>query len=119
MSNETAASCDILIKNVPGDIVQELGRRAEAHFRSRSGEITAILAAVCRSDATLPGLGVGEALPTLRGTDGVNQDRGSASARRCRFTDANGYCTNEAMQGGGFKCTGLSCGGRVELEVGV
>lgn len=51
---------DILLKNVPADIVQELGRRAEAHFRSRSGEIMAILAAVCRSDATLPGLGVGE-----------------------------------------------------------
>lgn len=63
MSNETAASCDVLLKNVPGDIVQELGRRAEAHFRSRSGEIMAILAAVCRSDATLPGLGVGETVP--------------------------------------------------------
>ena len=63
MSDETAASCDILIKNVPSDIVQELGRRAEANFRSRSGEIMAILAAVCRSDATLPGLGVGETVP--------------------------------------------------------
>lgn len=64
MSNEAVGGCDILIKNVPGDIVQELGRRAEAHFRSRSGEIMAILAAVCRSDATLPGLGIGETLPT-------------------------------------------------------
>lgn len=54
MSNETAASCDILIKNVPGDIVQELGRRAEAHFRSRSGEIMAILAAVTRGRVELP-----------------------------------------------------------------
>ena len=63
MSDETAASCDILIKNVPSDIVQELGRRAEANFRSRSGEIMAILAAVCRSDATLPGLGVSETVP--------------------------------------------------------
>lgn len=54
MSNETAASCDILIKNVPGDIVQELGRRAEAHFRSRSGEIMAILAAVTRGRVEPP-----------------------------------------------------------------
>ena len=54
MSNETAASCDILIKNVPGDIVQELGRRAEAHFRSRSGEIMAILAAVTRGSVEPP-----------------------------------------------------------------
>lgn len=30
----------------------------------------------------------------------------------CRFTDANGYCTNEKMQGGGFKCAGPSCEGR-------
>lgn len=28
---------------------------------------------------------------------------------RCRFTDANGYCTNEKMQGGGFKCMGPEC----------
>jgi len=74
MSNEAVGGCDILIKNVPGDIVQELGRRAEAHFRSRSGEIMAILAAVCRSDATLPGLGIGETLPTLRDTEAANQD---------------------------------------------
>ena len=56
-------SCDILLRGVPCDVVQELGRRAEAHFRSRSGEIMAILAAVCRSDATLPGLGIGETVP--------------------------------------------------------
>ena len=61
--NGAAESCDILIKNVPGDVVQELGRRAEAHFRSRNGEIMAILAAVCRSEATLPGLGIGETIP--------------------------------------------------------
>ena len=59
----TVESCDILIKNVPRDVVQELTRRAEINFRSRSGEIIAILASVCRSDATLPGLGVGETVP--------------------------------------------------------
>ena len=35
---------------------------------------------------------------------------------RCRFTDANGYCTNENMQGGGFKCAGPSCEGREEVD---
>ena len=30
----------------------------------------------------------------------------------CRFTDANGYCTNGNMQGGGFKCMGPECEGR-------
>lgn len=69
-----AESCDILLRGVPGDVVQELARRAEAHFRSRSGEIVAILAAVCRSDATLPGLGVGETVPTIRGTEVAYQD---------------------------------------------
>lgn len=35
---------------------------------------------------------------------------------RCRFTDANGYCTNKNMQGGGFKCAGPSCEGREEIR---
>ena len=75
MSNEAATSCDILLKNVPGDIVQELGRRAEAHFRSRSGEIMAILAGVCRGDATLPGLGIGETVPAA--SAGVPAEHGT------------------------------------------
>lgn len=71
----TVECCDILIKNVPGDVVQELTRRAEINFRSRSGEIIAILAAVCRSDATLPGLGVGETMLTASvGVSGDAQD---------------------------------------------
>ena len=76
MSNEAVGGCDILIKNVPGDVVQKLTRRAEVNFRSRSGEIIAILAAVCRSTATLPGLGVGETVPTIRGSEAANQDGG-------------------------------------------
>ena len=36
---------------------------------------------------------------------------------RCRFTDANGFCTNDAMQGGGFKCFGAGCGGREEVPL--
>lgn len=35
---------------------------------------------------------------------------------RCRFTDANGYCTNKNMQGGGFKCAGPGCEGREEVD---
>ena len=35
---------------------------------------------------------------------------------RCRFTDANGYCTNKNMQGGGFKCMGPECEGREEVD---
>ena len=69
-----AESCDILLRGVPCDVAQELGRRAEANFRSRMNEAIAILTAVCRSDATLPGLGVGETVPTIRGTEAVNQD---------------------------------------------
>lgn len=37
---------------------------------------------------------------------------GTKKGGRCRFTDANGYCTNEKMQGGGFKCMGPECEGR-------
>ena len=58
-----AESCDILLRGVPGDVAQELARRAEANFRSRMYEAIAILTAVCRSDATLPGLGIGEMVP--------------------------------------------------------
>lgn len=63
MSNEAVGGCDILLRNVPGDVVQELARRAEVNFRSRMYEAVAILTAVCRSDATLPGLGIGETVP--------------------------------------------------------
>ena len=63
MSNEVVGGCDILLRNVPGDVVQELARRAEVNFRSRMYEAVAILTAVCRSDATLPGLGIGETVP--------------------------------------------------------
>ena len=42
----------------------------------------------------------------------ASASRGAASSvkknsgGRCRWTDAEGFCTNEKMQGGGFKCTG-------------
>lgn len=33
-------------------------------------------------------------------------------AGKCRFTDADGFCTNENMQGGGFRCVGPTCENR-------
>ena len=35
---------------------------------------------------------------------------------KCRFTGPDGFCTNEAMQGGGFRCFGPTCGGREPVE---
>lgn len=37
-------------------------------------------------------------------------------AGRCRHTDADGFCTNEDMQGGGFKCIGAHCDAREVVE---
>ena len=33
----------------------------------------------------------------------------NASGGRCRFTDEDGFCTNEDMQGGGLRCFGAGC----------
>jgi hypothetical protein len=63
--------CDILLRGVPSDVAQELARRADANFRSRMSESIAILTAVCRSAATLPGLGVGETIPSERCNGGA------------------------------------------------
>lgn len=57
----------VLIRDIPADVAQELDRRAGANFRTRTGEILAILTAVCRSDATLPGLGIGDVIPAAGG----------------------------------------------------
>lgn len=53
----------VLIRDIPGDVAKELDRRAGANFRTRTGEILAILTAVCRGGATLPGLGLGDVVP--------------------------------------------------------
>lgn len=42
---------DINLRNVPMDVVDELDRRAEKNFRSRTGEILSILVAECRKPA--------------------------------------------------------------------
>ena len=44
----------ILLRDVPGDVVRELDARADANFRSRGGEVLAILTAVCRGHVALP-----------------------------------------------------------------
>lgn len=45
---------DINLRDVPKDVVDELERRAKANYRPRSGEILAILTAVCRGHIELP-----------------------------------------------------------------
>ena len=42
---------DINLRNVPMDVVDELDRRAEKNFRSRTGEILSILVTECRKPA--------------------------------------------------------------------
>jgi len=46
-----ADKIDILIKGVPKDVADELDRRADENFRSRTGEILSILVGVCRKPA--------------------------------------------------------------------
>lgn len=51
-----------------------------------------------------------DAAPATRGEQ-PTASRGAATSKktgggRCRWMDAEGFCTNEKMQGGGFKCIG-------------
>ena len=49
--------CDktnILISGISRDVVRQLDSRAAASFRSRSGEVIAILSAVCRGHIVFP-----------------------------------------------------------------
>lgn len=52
MSDDGSAT--ILLRDVPGDVVRELEARARANYRSRYGELMAILVAVCRGHIVLP-----------------------------------------------------------------
>lgn len=53
--NQNNTGCtDINLRGVPNDVVDELERRAKANYRPRSGEILAILTAVCRGRVALP-----------------------------------------------------------------
>ena len=51
----------------------------------------------------------GEKVPDKVRPEDLFGKPGKKGGGRCRFTDANGYCTNEKMQGGGFKCMGPEC----------
>lgn len=48
---EAEEKIDILLKGVPKDVADELDRRADEHFRSRTGEILSILVTECRKPA--------------------------------------------------------------------
>jgi len=67
---EVKTKFDLLLKNVPAEVVAELDRRADAHFRSRSGEILSILTTVCRNKVELPDLPI---------ADGAAQDEPGAA----------------------------------------
>lgn len=53
-ATEEKSGIDINLRDVPKDVVEELERRARANYRPRSGEMLAILAAVCRGNVALP-----------------------------------------------------------------
>ena len=50
---EVKTKVDLMLKGVPADVAAELDRRADAHFRSRTGEILSILTMVCRNKIAL------------------------------------------------------------------
>lgn len=57
---------DILLKGVPKDVADELDRRADQNFRSRTGEILAILTLACRTPTcihVLPADGTAHLVP--------------------------------------------------------
>ena len=72
---EVKTKVDLLLKGVPADVVAELDRRADVHFRSRTGEILSILTAVCRYKLEVSDL------PIDGGTDadGAAQDEPEAA----------------------------------------
>ena len=64
----------ILLRDVPGDVVRELDARADANFRSRGGEVLAILTAVCRGHVALPVSMDGATLAAIKPQDDVVPD---------------------------------------------
>ena len=75
-------SVTILLRDVPGDVVRELEARARANYRSRHGELMAILVAVCRGHIVLPAAcAVGTEQERAGLAVGVGQDAGVEPAR--------------------------------------
>ena len=64
----------LLLRDVPGDVVRELDARADANFRSRGGEVLAILTAVCRGHVALPVSMDGATLAVIKTQDGAVLD---------------------------------------------
>ena len=86
MSDDGSAT--ILLRDVPGDVVRELEARARANYRSRYGELMAILVAVCRGHIVFPAAcavgteqGAGQAVGTEQGRAGqaVGTEQGRAA----------------------------------------
>lgn len=70
-------SATILLRDVPGDVVRELEARARANYRSRYGEVMAILVAVCRGHVVLPAAcAVGTEQERASQAGGAGQDAG-------------------------------------------
>ena len=56
---ETKTKFNLVLNGVPVDVVAELDRRSEVHFRSRTGEILSILTTVCRNKLEFSDLPIG------------------------------------------------------------
>lgn len=71
MSAEDKDKATLLLRDVPGEVVRELDARAETNYRSRSGEVLAILTAVCRGHVALPVSMDGATLAAVKAATGV------------------------------------------------
>lgn len=74
MSAENKDKATLLLRDVPGDVVRELDARAEVNYRSRSGEVLAILTAVCRGHVALPVSMDGATIAALKDADDLEPD---------------------------------------------
>ena len=63
---EAEEKIDILIKGVPKDVADELDRRADRNFRSRTGEILAMLTSACRPPTMVVPVPLATGTPTVR-----------------------------------------------------
>ena len=89
MSDDGSAT--ILLRDVPGDVVRELEARARANYRSRYGELMAILVAVCRGHIVFPaacavgtGQGRGEGEAGLSRNENRQCERNDRHERECQ-----------------------------------
>jgi len=76
MSAEDKDKATLLLRDVPGDVVRELDARAETNYRSRSGEVLAILTAVCRGHVALPVSMDGATLAAVKAAEDALPDDG-------------------------------------------